>query len=609
MFRRLLPALLLAAFAAVPATAHAWAWGDTLTVIQKPLPNIPSFARPGDTLTVWASGPIGASAWSAALKYGALSYPLTPAGGGWQPALNRWVLGFQVPAAVPDEIYDLELLSNATAPDIARHAVKVLPLFPGTFYFAQISDTHLPMHPFSSDGGFNVNDTTAMGDFSAVIGDLNLIRPEFVLHTGDLVNEGELEDYLGVHEMSRANEMLTRLRDPIFVVSGNHDIGGWDATPPPDGTARKNWWRQFGWSWLLDPPPGDPNHSQNYSFDFGLLHVIGMETYINSGGYDSYRTDLWGAQSFTAEQMAWLANDIAAVPAGRSKLAFFHYDFGGTNANGTPCTGCKQINPGTLGLNGVVYGHNHGIAEGNRNAVPFNLGLRAVVDGRRTFRIFRVNNGVISPGPMHQSGGTAGIPTDSLTHTWSAPDDGTRSLLTASVNNRFGEAWDHAQLLFHMADNDSAFVATASVTGSGATVPATIVQVVRNGGVARVYVDVPLGATRTTLVTVRADQPLVAVGEPDPGGLQLAPPSPNPLLRGDARFRFTLPTRGHAGLAIYDVGGRRVATLVDGETGAGTHEARWDGRVDGGDRAAAGLYLARLTAGGRVVSRRLALIH
>mgnify|MGYP002260495281 CR=1 FL=1 len=44
-------------------------------------------------------------------------------------------------------------------------------------YFAQISDTHLPTHAFSSGGVINTADTTGMADFDAVIDDLNLIHP------------------------------------------------------------------------------------------------------------------------------------------------------------------------------------------------------------------------------------------------------------------------------------------------------------------------------------------------------------------------------------------------------------------------------------------------
>ena len=235
-----------------PSEAHAWAWGDTLTTIWKPLPNLPQLARPGDTVAVWANAPSGAGAWSARLLYGNLSVDLVPAGGGFDATRGRFELGFQVPAATAEEVYDLVLSSNLTAPDTSRHAVKVLPAYRGDYYFAQISDTHLPEHTFSTPGaGFSVADTSGFPDFNAVAADLNLIHPEFILHSGDLVNEGELEDWLSMYEMSRAKAALSRLRDPVWVVSGNHDIGGWDASPPPDGTARKNWWRHFGWPWLL----------------------------------------------------------------------------------------------------------------------------------------------------------------------------------------------------------------------------------------------------------------------------------------------------------------------------------------------------------------------
>jgi hypothetical protein len=283
-------------------------------------------------------------------------------------------------------VYALSLTSDATIPDRVEHAVKVLPGFKTDYYFAQISDTHLPTHALSSGGVIDVTDTTGMGDFDAVIEDLNVIHPEFILHSGDLVNEGELEEYLGMYEMGRAQGMLSRLRDPVFVSTGNHDIGGWGATLPPDGTSRKDWWRYFGWPWLLSPPAGDPYHSQDFTFDYGPLHVIGLEAYINNGSYDHYRQDIWGAQSFTAEQMAWLQADIAAQPPGTKKLAFYHYDFGGTLGNGSPGANFSQINPAALGLDAAIWGHNHVVAEGSLSARPINLGLRSVIDGRDACR-------------------------------------------------------------------------------------------------------------------------------------------------------------------------------------------------------------------------------
>ncbi len=58
-------------------------------------------------------------------------------------------------------------------------------------------------------------------------------------------------------------------------------------------------------------------------------------------------------------------------------------------------------------------------------------------------------------------------------------------------------------------------------------------------------------------------------------------------------------------LTVYDVDGRRVATLVDGSLGAGVQSARWDGLSASGSRVPAGVYLARLEEGGRNAAAKL----
>ena len=52
--------------------------------------------------------------------------------------------------------------------------------------------------------------------------------------------------------------------------------------------------------------------------------------------------------------------------------------------------------------------------------------------------------------------------------------------------------------------------------------------------------------------------------------------------------------------AVYDVMGRRVRTLVDGQLRAGATDLAWDGRDAAGVRAGSGLHFAGMTiAGGR----------
>ncbi len=71
--------------------------------------------------------------------------------------------------------------------------------------------------------------------------------------------------------------------------------------------------------------------------------------------------------------------------------------------------------------------------------------------------------------------------------------------------------------------------------------------------------------------------------------------------------RFELKTAGRATLKVYDVSGRCVATLLDGEFEAGTRTVAWDGRSAAGARLGSGVYLAVLSRGSERVGSRLVL--
>jgi len=88
---------------------------------------------------------------------------------------------------------------------------------------------------------------------------------------------------------------------------------------------------------------------------------------------------------------------------------------------------------------------------------------------------------------------------------------------------------------------------------------------------------------------------------------RLAAPVPNPF-NPKTSLRFTLPAAGVARLAIYDLSGRRLATLVDEALAAGEHVAEWNGRDAAGVQAASGVYLARLEAAGYADMRKLTLL-
>ena len=73
--------------------------------------------------------------------------------------------------------------------------------------------------------------------------------------------------------------------------------------------------------------------------------------------------------------------------------------------------------------------------------------------------------------------------------------------------------------------------------------------------------------------------------------LELRPVAPNPF-RDRATIGYSLPMRGHASVVVYDVTGRRVATVFEGEAEPGAHVTAWDGRAADGRMAPAGVYRA-----------------
>ena len=73
--------------------------------------------------------------------------------------------------------------------------------------------------------------------------------------------------------------------------------------------------------------------------------------------------------------------------------------------------------------------------------------------------------------------------------------------------------------------------------------------------------------------------------------------SPNPF-NPVTVIAFGVPRTGPVKLEIFDLRGRRIATLVDGTITAGYHEIRWDGSDDWDRAAGSGVYMARLLADG-----------
>ena len=95
-----------------------------------------------------------------------------------------------------------------------------------------------------------------------------------------------------------------------------------------------------------------------------------------------------------------------------------------------------------------------------------------------------------------------------------------------------------------------------------------------------------------------------------PVSMQLAQNFPNPF-NSSTTIPFTLPASTDVELAVFNLTGQQVATLVNGNRKAGAYTVHWDGRDDDGRELASGVYLYRLQTGEGtpVKTRKLVLME
>ncbi len=260
----------------------------------------------------------------------------------------------------------------------------------------------------------------------------------------------------------------------------------------------------------------------------------------------------------------------------------------------------------------------------------------------------------LSPANLHVLGmdtGTTGVKAGTLTVASNAADTANKSVLLSgtvirhaspsldslsSVTNAAVDFGDHAILQFDDVDvrvHDQGFdalqarleLASATITGGngrfsivGGFSPVSI----GGTGVSFTLHFDSFGATLDSTVTATlkfsgADEPLPGAGPvPDLTVTLSARPisgvlgvnarghvlrfdsaRPNPLTHGTA-FAFELPRTQPVSLEIFDLGGRRVASLASGEQAAGRHEVTWRADDALGARVPGGLYFARFATPG-----------
>jgi fibronectin type 3 domain-containing protein len=113
-------------------------------------------------------------------------------------------------------------------------------------------------------------------------------------------------------------------------------------------------------------------------------------------------------------------------------------------------------------------------------------------------------------------------------------------------------------------------------------------------------VSAPSDTVSITLEQTGVDEELVA-------GVSFVRPNP---FSTETTIHYTVPSEGaDVSIALYDIRGRLVRTLVERSLGGGVYEAAWNGRDENGRAVSLGVYFARVSVGKWGETRKIAYVR
>ncbi|MEM2715922.1 MAG: metallophosphoesterase [Candidatus Thermoplasmatota archaeon] len=190
----------------------------------------------------------------------------------------------KVPFSAPCELYNLTVIVDGIERKEEK-AINVVENISGNFKIAHISDLHV-----GDPRGVKINLKEKIGSraIKKCIEEINLIKPDFAIITGDLVFGAIYEE-----EYEKLYEILQEFDIPVYLCPGNHD-GYFKASN--DGF--EIWNSYFGF--------------KNYSFSYGKAHFI----IVNSYDWDkkdrftfSFLPLNWGG-AIRDEQIKWIEEEL-----------------------------------------------------------------------------------------------------------------------------------------------------------------------------------------------------------------------------------------------------------------------------------------------------------
>ncbi|MCK5683288.1 T9SS type A sorting domain-containing protein, partial [bacterium] len=186
-------------------------------------------------------------------------------------------------------------------------------------------------------------------------------------------------------------------------------------------------------------------------------------------------------------------------------------------------------------------------------------------DGKRAYRLIRVNKGNLQPS-LTISAGANGT---NFSVRYSPANDGTYNTVDAFIKNSLDESFEHALLRFVMPKSFDSI----SVTGG------SLMQIDSSGENTLCYVAMNIQALSSQTVSLSMHYliPSGILGSDKviPSHFMLRQNYPNPFNAATV-ISYDIPNESQVILTVYDIKGRKLKTLVNKRQNPGYYSIRWN---------------------------------
>jgi 3',5'-cyclic AMP phosphodiesterase CpdA len=308
-----------------------------------------------------------------------LIYDIKETNGVWHAIVN-------LPYNTQEELYNITIIieqNGRFSSENQPRAVSVIDEISDNFSFVHLSDFHIGDPRGLKE---NIKQTIGWKAAKKCIDEINLINPDFLIITGDLVF-GQMYPFEYSLEYKKCYEILQMFQVPTYLIPGNHD--GY-LQCGQDGF--KFWKKYFG-----------PLY---YSFDYGNHHFTCVNSYdwpkINRFGI-SFLVFNWGG-SIQEEQIEWIKEDLKDNNAKLNFMCLHHNPIWDTEDQSLFKSGYKGRQEllkiiEEYGIDAVFSGHEHYDNVTYKNDTIYITTTTASSDTREDsywgYRIIEINNSQI----------------------------------------------------------------------------------------------------------------------------------------------------------------------------------------------------------------------